>query len=116
MIEFIQRYWPEVLFGALSALYGRMLAQLRRRLDEQDCLKRAMQALLRDSIVNIYNTYATESAFPLHERENLSHLTSEYYALGGNGVIRDLEAKLLALPCSQEEGDAAKEEAPRWQS
>ena len=101
MIEFIQRYWPEVLFGALSALYGRTIAHLRRRLDEQDCLKRAMQALLRDSIVNIYNTYAKESAFPLHERENLTHLTREYYALGGNGVIRDLEAKLLALDCSQ---------------
>ena len=108
MIDFIRRYWLEALFGALTALYGKWFARLRRRLDEQDCLKRAMQALLRDSIVNIYNTYAKESSFPLHERENLAHLTCEYYALGGNGVIRDLEARLLALPCSEEEGDAAK--------
>jgi len=42
---------------------------------------------------------------PIHERENLEHLTTDYYALDGNGVIPRLVEEMLALPTNRPEKD-----------
>jgi len=98
MKEFIAKYWLEVLFGFVAAKCTSLAAKLRARRKEIQCLRSAIQALLRDRIIVIYNRYSEKEYFPIHERENLDHLTAEYYALGGNGVAKELVAKLSALP------------------
>ena len=98
MLEFIRKYWLEVLFGFLCTRVASLWARLKRRKREHECLRSAICALLRDRIIVVYNRYTEKAYFPIHERENLAHLTEEYYALGGNGIVHDLEAKLLELP------------------
>ncbi len=66
-------------------------------------MKSAIRALLRDRIIAIYNRYTEKEYFPIYERENLEHLTAEYYALGGNGVVHELVARLSELPTEKEE-------------
>lgn len=102
MEEFIAKYWLEVLFGAVVAMCTRLSVKLRAKKNENKCLKSAICALLRDRIIVIYNRYTEKEYFPIHERENLCHLTSEYYALGGNGIVKELEARLCELPTSPE--------------
>lgn len=98
LLEFIKKYWLEVLFGVLTANCASLFSSLKKRKKENLCLKSAICALLRDRIIVIYNRYSEREYFPIHERENLSHLTAEYYALGGNGVVHELCEKLSALP------------------
>lgn len=98
LLEFIKKYWLEVLFGVLSAQCASLISSLKKRKKENACLKSAICALLRDRIIGIYNRYSEKEYFPIHERENLAHLTAEYYALGGNGVVHELCEKLSALP------------------
>lgn len=98
MKELIATYWQEVLTGALSAIMTGLATRLAKEKKERQCLKNAICALLRDRIIVIYNRYSEKEYFPIHERENLSHLTEQYYLLGGNGVIKELETKLSELP------------------
>lgn len=98
MAEFIGKYWLEVIFGVLIAECTALVTRLRARKKENLCLKSAICALLRDRIIVIYNRYTEKGYFPIHERENLAHLTGEYYALGGNGVVKELEERLSELP------------------
>lgn len=98
MWELTKKYWLEFGFGLLAALYAWIWGKLKARYREQKYLKSAITALLRDRVVGIYNRYEEKGYFPIYERENLEHLTKEYYRLGGNGVVRDLEQKLLGLP------------------
>ena len=98
MKNLITTYLPEVLLTILTALYARLTAKLISQRNERKALKNAICALLRDRIIGIYNRYSEKEYFPIHERENLQHLTKQYYSLGGNGIIKNLEAKLTALP------------------
>lgn len=98
MKDFIINYWQEFLFGAITALCTRLYTRLRAEKREIASLKNAICALLRDRIIVTYNRYSSKEFFPIHERENLDHLTREYYLLGGNGIVRDLESKLSRLP------------------
>ncbi len=91
-------YLPEVMFGAVSAMMLRLYTKLRAEIREKQCLKAAICALLRDRIIVIYNRYSEKEYFPIHERENLDHLTHQYYLLGGNGIVKELESKLSLLP------------------
>lgn len=102
MKDFITTYWLEFLFGLVIARCTGLAAKLRAKNKENQCLKSAICALLRDRIIVIYNRYTEKEYFPIHERENLNHLTKEYYALGGNGVIHELEEKLSMLPTERQ--------------
>lgn len=103
MLDFIKKYWLEALFGIVCTQCAALFSRLKKRRREQECLRSAICALLRDRIIAVYNRYSEKEFFPIHERENLAHLTSEYYALGGNGIIKDLEARLAALPTEPKE-------------
>ena len=57
------------------------------------------QAILRDRIIQMYNTYYIDKKYmPIYARESLDHMYKEYKALGGNGVIDGLVQKLYSLP------------------
>ena len=98
MLEYIKKYWIEFLCTGLVTLCTALITKLKARRAENECFKSALRALLRDRIIGMYNRYTEKEFFPIYERENLAHLTAEYYALGGNGVIRELEEKLSEMP------------------
>ena len=60
----------------------------------------ATRSTLRNDIIQMYNKYTSEEYgfMPIHERENLEHLVTDYYALGGNGVIPGLVEEMQKLP------------------
>lgn len=71
------------------------LLNFKKRLSATE---KGVQALLRSSIITLYNKYIDKGYMPIYERENLDHLYTEYKALGGNGVIENLKEKLDKLP------------------
>ena len=58
LLEFIKKYWLEVLFGVLTANCASLFSSLKKRKKENLCLKSAICALLRDRIIVIYNRYS----------------------------------------------------------
>lgn len=72
-----------------------------------DLLKSSSQSTLRSNIIQIYNKYTSKEYgyLPIYERENLQHLTNDYYALNGNGVIPDLVKEMEELPSRKQDDD-----------
>ena len=58
----------------------------------------ALQASLRNSILDIYNDSIAKGHMTMFEKQNLSKLFSEYKNLQGNSFICDLVNELNELP------------------
>lgn len=70
---------------------------------QNNCLEQltsATRSTLRNDIIQMYNKYTSKEYgyMPIYERENLQHLTSDYYALKGNGVIPGIVDEMQKLP------------------
>lgn len=98
MSEFIVRYWLEVIFGLVIAGLGCGYRGLAKRVKEQEAIKLGIQALLRDRIIQSYNSYTEKTYCPIYARENIEALYKQYYALGGNGMITNLIEHMRDLP------------------
>lgn len=62
-------------------------------------LSEALQALLRDRMVELYHIYYDEKHFmPIYAKESLDGMYVGYKALNGNGVIDELVKAMRTLP------------------
>lgn len=65
----------------------------------------AMQALLRDRIIQSYNHHMEKGYCPIYALESVNHMYEQYHALGGNGTVTRLVEELRRLPVQSEDGD-----------
>lgn len=61
-------------------------------------VKRGVQALLRDRLLQGYKFYRQQGWADEDDRTNLENVYVQYHNLGANGVMEDLRTKFLALP------------------
>lgn len=61
-------------------------------------VKRGVQALLRDRLLQGYKFYRRQGWADEDDRSNLENVYVQYHNLGANGVMDDLHNKFLALP------------------
>lgn len=97
MKDFISRYWIEVIFGGilggLTCGYRKMSSRIKR----QEIMENAMQALLRDRIVQTYTHYTGKGTCPIYALENVHALYDNYHALGGNGTVTRLVEEMESM-------------------
>ena len=109
MMDFIAKYWLEVVFGAILTGFGTAFRGLSRRvskrIEEQEAIKLGMQALLRDRIISAYNHYMDKGFCPIYARENVRRLYEQYHNLGGNGTVTHLVEELEELPTDKREDE-----------
>lgn len=102
MMDFVIKYWLEVLFSAILTFICFGYKVLKNRQDEQDKKNRAIengvQALLRNELITKYREYETRGEMTIIDKENIEHLFTEYQNLGGNGTIKQMYEELLTLP------------------
>jgi hypothetical protein len=98
MVDFIIQYWAQFLFGLIIAGMGFACKWLSKRFKEQDTFRMALQALLRNEIIQSYNHYMDKEYCPIYAKENIEKMYEQYHALGGNGTITKLHDELLDLP------------------
>ena len=91
MIEFLWKYWLEILFTLVTSGVACMLK-------EYIGLKNGLKALLRNEIVRIYETYSKLGYCPSYMKENASEIYANYHKLGGNGYATSLINELYKLP------------------
>jgi hypothetical protein len=61
-------------------------------------VKRGVQALLRDRLIQGYKYYRNQGWADEDDRANLENVYVQYHALGANGVMDNLRQKFLDLP------------------
>lgn len=109
MLEFIAQYWIGVLFGGIivwvQRIYMKRLEKNQEAILKNKHLEYAIQALLRDRILQTYNYHLTKGYFQIYDRENLDELYKQYRALDGNGMVADLIKRLRMLPTEKPNSD-----------
>lgn len=113
MIEFVQRYWLEVIFGgivsslslAVRHIWAKLQAEQKARqakeeqeTAEQAALKEAVLALLHDRLYSLSRFYIDRGWITIQDLDNLEYLYTAYHALGGNGTGTELFMRCKALP------------------
>lgn len=98
MIDFLLKYWLEVLFGICISICGFVMKNFNKKVKKFQATERGVQALLRNSIIQTYNSAMHNGYLKIYERENVEHMFEEYTALGGNGVVKGLIEKMYQLP------------------
>jgi uncharacterized protein YycO len=58
-------------------------------------VNRSTKDILRQRIINIYNTYKVEGKIPQTIRENLDELYKDYTAQGGNSYITKYYKRMI---------------------
>ena len=66
-------------------------------------VKKGVQALLRDRLVQGYKYYHHQGYADVDDRSNMENVYVQYHALGANGVMDDLHSKFLSLPTDADE-------------
>ena len=87
------------LFGVPS-IVGALIVSLWV---QTKAIKRGVQALLRDRLLQGYKHYRAQGYADEDDRSNLDNIYIQYHALGKNGVMDDLHNKFLKLPIERKE-------------
>lgn len=82
----------------LTTLVEKQAEQNEKISVELDKQSLALQATLRNSILNIYNTRMELGYITLFEKQNIVKLYENYTALNGNSFIHDCIEELNKLP------------------
>ena len=102
MFDFITEYWIEAVFGlviaAITAGYRSLKKEMKIRTDEQNAMKTAVTAMLRQSIYDAYNKWSERGYCPIYAMEVCTKVYKQYHALGGNNVGTELYERLKELP------------------
>lgn len=102
MLEWLARYWLEVLFSGVLAGGGYLIRRLWKKQQEEEArqtaVKEAIIALLRAELVHAYYHYYERGWISLHGLEAAQKMYDEYHRLGGNGTVTKLMEDLKELP------------------
>ena len=91
MIEFVIKYWIEILLTSLSSGIIYVFKQYLS-------LKKGMRALLKNEIVRIYETYTSLGYCPSYMKENANEIYKSYHGLSGDGMATSMFNDILKLP------------------
>lgn len=94
MGDFILKYWVEVLLTGICTFVTVTYKKIRKRFEEQDIKRKAIengvQALLRNELIKNFREHKLEGSITLLDKENMNHMFTEYFNLGGNGMMKDI--------------------------
>lgn len=91
MLDFILKYWIEILFTTLTSCTIYVFKQYSG-------LKNGLKALLRNEIVRIYETYSKLGYCPSYMKENANEIYLNYHKLKGNGLATSMINEIYKLP------------------
>lgn len=98
MLDFVIKYFVEILCGLIVAVLSWFLRRISGKIKRLELVEGGMQALLRDRIIQAYNKNVDRGFCPIYERDNIEKLYTSYHELGGNGTITELMKKVRTMP------------------
>ena len=91
--------WMCVL-GIPGMLAG-LVSFIKVQMNQNRAMKLAVQAILRDRLLQGYKHYLEKGWADYDDRANLENVWRQYHALGGNGDMNDLRNTFRHLPSVQ---------------
>ena len=82
----------------IPGLFAGLIGFIRMQLAQNRAMKLAVQAMLRDRLLQGYKHYMEKGWADLDDRANLENIWKQYHALGGNGDMKDLRRTFRHLP------------------
>lgn len=109
MEEFIVKYWLEFLFSLIIGIIGYFVKKIKKKQEEQakkqeeqerknQAIERGVQALLRNELIRRFREYKTKGEMSMLDKENMDHMFTEYFNLGGNGLMKEVHTEFLEIP------------------
>ena len=91
--------WLTVL--GIPGLFAGLIGFIRMQLKANRAMRLAVQAMLRDRLLQEYKHYLEKGYADLDDRSNMDNVWRQYHALGGNGDMNDLRQTFRHLPMSK---------------
>ena len=92
-------WWEIAKAAGLPAV---LLALIITQWRQTKAIKKGVQALLRDRLIQGYKYYGEQGFADVNDRSNLENVYQQYHSLGANGVMDNLRERFLELPLSQQ--------------
>lgn len=64
----------------------------------QQALELGIQALLRNALIQQYDSWTAKQHAPIHIKDNFNNMYQQYHALGANGVMDNMYQDFMGLP------------------
>ena len=88
------------LFG-VPGLFVALLGFIKVQLAQNKALKKGLQAILRDRLLQAYRYHEERGYADPDDRSNFDYMYQQYHTLGANGVMDDIRTKFFQLPTHQ---------------
>lgn len=77
--------------------------------EEKKTIRKGLQALLRNDLYTLYYICKNKHCATFTEKINFENMYKQYHLMGQNGVMENIEAKMMALPDSDDGDDTMSE-------
>lgn len=102
-MEWIVKYWIEVVFGAivtvLGLAYKRLASKLKDAKSKDDAIAEGVKYLLMLQLREKGEQYIRDGYCSTEQKHEYEKAYNAYHALGGNDTITALKESVLKLPC-----------------
>ena len=102
MLEWLAKYWLEVLFGAVLTGIGIVQKRLSKRMKDEKARNQAIETGVRDmlrlTILDTYERCKAAGVISVSRKDAIDSAYNSYHALGGNGTITQVHQEIMAMP------------------
>lgn len=103
MVDWIVKYWIEVVFGLIVAglgiAYKRLAVKIKDTKAKDDAIAEGVKYLLMLQLREKGEQYLRDGYCSTEQKHEYEKAYSAYHALGGNDTITALKESVLKLPC-----------------
>lgn len=101
MLEWIEKYWLQELFGLMIAALGvaikRLSNKIKKSKEQEAAEKEALLSLLDDSMGTLSDRCKERGYATREEARRYERMYQAYHGLGGNGAVTNEHAQFMKL-------------------
>lgn len=102
MVEWLFKYWLEVLFGGVLTVLGIIARNLNKKLkgeqERNKAIENGVRDMLRLTILDNYERCKQAGVISVSRKDAIDSAYNSYHALGGNGTITQVHNEIMAMP------------------
>ena len=102
MLDFIAKYWLEVVFGIIVSGLTAGVTRINKKLKEErirnEAIENGVRDILRMQILDTYDACRAAGVISVSRKDAIDSAYSSYHALGGNGTITHVHSELMDMP------------------
>ena len=102
MLEWLIKYWLEVLFGGVLTALGVIARNLNKKLKKEqqrnEAIENGVRDMLRLTILDNYEKCKSAGVISVARKDAVDSAYRSYHLLGGNGVITQVHKEIMEMP------------------